>query len=61
LFFIAIDTVGLVGQFETVIVVAYDCPVLGLDILEKIVVGDTVIFSTAACDRETAWVYYFNE
>jgi len=24
-------------------------------------VGDTEIFATAACDRETAWVYYFNE
>ena len=48
------ETVGLVGAFETVIVMAYDLPVFGLDMLENTVVGDTEIFATAACDRETA-------
>lgn len=48
------ETLGLVGAFETVIVVAYDWPVFGLDMLENTVVGDTEIFATAACDRETA-------
>lgn len=55
------ETVGLVGAFETVIVMAHDRPVCGRDMLENTVVGDTEIFATAACDRETAWVYYFNE
>jgi len=54
------ETVGLVGAFETVIVTAHARPVCGLDMLENTVVGDTEIL-TAACDRETAWVYYFNE
>ena len=47
-------TLGLVGAFETVIVVAYDCPTFGEVIIPKTEVGDTEIFATAACDRETA-------